>query len=393
MKSSERITIIFILNHFYPYYSGAGKNAKNLITKLIKLGHDVIVITPSYDRKKEKDIIDDVKVIRIKIYPYFSHFTYHLFIFLNLLILKIKGLCVVQLYGLKQRGYIGAILFSKLFNKKIIGRISLLGSDDLYSIKNYSGRLGLVRYFCCQQYDSIICTSDKIYIETIKEVNSNKAKLISQFVDTKRFRPLGEKDKLRIRTKNKVNNKLVFLFCGLPIYRKGFDTIIGVWPSILNSIPNSLLIVVGPFDYHSADDRDFPKKEFERMINDKSIKKSIKLVGETKTPELYYQMADIFIFPSRKEGFPNALLEAMSSGLPAIVGDYKWVRNNKTIKDMHNIIISKTEDLYDIVSKANLLNDKNLIRSIGSHARDSMIKHHEVKEKAIEYSNFLNELV
>ena len=48
----------------------------------------------------------------------------------------------------------------------------------------------------------------------------------------------------------------------------------------------------------------------------------------------YFQAADLFIFPSRTEGLPNVILEALSCGVPVIatpVGDIpNWVSNIAT---------------------------------------------------------------
>ena len=51
------------------------------------------------------------------------------------------------------------------------------------------------------------------------------------------------------------------------------------------------------------------------------LRDHIKLVGEQKDVEFYYKLADIFVFTSSVEGFPNVLGEALSSGLPVVSYD------------------------------------------------------------------------
>jgi len=48
---------------------------------------------------------------------------------------------------------------------------------------------------------------------------------------------------------------------------------------------------------------------------------AVKVTGHTSTPRAHIEQADIFLFPSHGEGFGNALLEALSTGLIAITYD------------------------------------------------------------------------
>ncbi len=49
------------------------------------------------------------------------------------------------------------------------------------------------------------------------------------------------------------------------------------------------------------------------------------LVGKDKNPYRYMARADIFLFSSNREGFPNVLVEALASGVPIISTDCKKV--------------------------------------------------------------------
>jgi GalNAc-alpha-(1->4)-GalNAc-alpha-(1->3)-diNAcBac-PP-undecaprenol alpha-1,4-N-acetyl-D-galactosaminyltransferase len=51
------------------------------------------------------------------------------------------------------------------------------------------------------------------------------------------------------------------------------------------------------------------------------IANRVDFAGQVDDPFPYYRSAEIFALPSRFEGMPNALLEAMSSSLPCIVSD------------------------------------------------------------------------
>ena len=51
-------------------------------------------------------------------------------------------------------------------------------------------------------------------------------------------------------------------------------------------------------------------------------------MGFQKPVDIFYQISDIFVFPSLQEGLPVAVMEAMASGLPVIASN---VRGNRDL--------------------------------------------------------------
>ena len=92
---------------------------------------------------------------------------------------------------------------------------------------------------------------------------------------------------------------------------KGLQYLIGAF-STLNaqrSTLNASLVIIG----------DGPeRKKIELQIKDAELQNSVFLTGRIPDAHRYLKVFDIFVLPSVKEGFPWALLEAMSAKLPVI---------------------------------------------------------------------------
>jgi len=105
---------------------------------------------------------------------------------------------------------------------------------------------------------------------------------------------------------------------------KGYCRVIEAMPLILKRIPNAKYVLAGGGD-------DLPYVE--DLISKKNLKDSVILTGPIKNEEMvnYYNLADVFVFPSKTEGFPAlVLLEALACGVPVVGGDqagsdkYPW---------------------------------------------------------------------
>lgn len=93
---------------------------------------------------------------------------------------------------------------------------------------------------------------------------------------------------------------------------KGIDVLIEAM-SILKSNKN---------DYQVWVAGDGPEKEkLKNQAKSLDVEENIRWLGEVSELISVYKAASLFVLPSRREGMPNALLEAMSCGLPVIVSN------------------------------------------------------------------------
>ena len=99
---------------------------------------------------------------------------------------------------------------------------------------------------------------------------------------------------------------------GRLVEQKGIDVLLAAWAKVAASLPGWRLALVG--DGPLADEL----KEQARKLG---VEDSVDWVGHVSDPFPLLRGAKLFVMTSRFEGTPNALLEAMACGLPAVVSD------------------------------------------------------------------------
>ncbi len=91
-------------------------------------------------------------------------------------------------------------------------------------------------------------------------------------------------------------------------YQKGFDLLIDAWEIVKKSHPHWLL------DIYGAGDTVF----YESLAKRKNVSDVVRCHGAVSDIYAKYRESSIFVLSSRYEGFGMVLLEAMSTGLPAV---------------------------------------------------------------------------
>lgn len=93
---------------------------------------------------------------------------------------------------------------------------------------------------------------------------------------------------------------------------KDFQTLIHAFSQVILHNPRMLLTIYG----------EGPERgNLESLVQDLRLSQHVFLPGTIENVQEALCASDLFIFPSRFEGFPNALCEAMAVGLPVIASD------------------------------------------------------------------------
>lgn len=172
----------------------------------------------------------------------------------------------------------------------------------------------IIYRFVLRKADHIISVSDATKRNCIKwfGVEEKRISVIHNGVDVKNIQKLSkEKLELPNQTLNETDKKLVFV--GRLINRKGLDLLLKAIKHLDKDYSFKLIVVGGGSLVN----------HYKQMCKDFNIESNVLFLGEKKNPFPYLKLGDIFILPSRSEGFPNVLLEAMAMGKTVIAANCK----------------------------------------------------------------------
>jgi glycosyltransferase involved in cell wall biosynthesis len=110
-----------------------------------------------------------------------------------------------------------------------------------------------------------------------------------------------------------VYNRKFILGVGRLSYVKGFDQLIEAYGKA--GTEDVDLIIVGD---------GCEQENLLMQIEELGLQNKVKLIGTKDNLQDYYSQAELFVLPSRNEGSPNALIEAMSFGCPCIAMDCEY---------------------------------------------------------------------
>jgi glycosyltransferase involved in cell wall biosynthesis len=225
-----------------------------------------------------------------------------------------------------------------------------------------SGLVPRFDYNCFRKLDNIVLVSKECKDSFIKlnPLFEKKSIIIEnimsqKFVETQACEKTLQNNEL---SESLINNLTILTVCRITINVKGIDRAISITRRLLDQGYKFKWFIIG-----EGKDR----AKVEKMILENKINNNFILLGQKLNPYPYIKNADVFCLPSRYEGKPIAVTEALMLNIPVIVTDYPsakhQVRNN-----IDGIISTNDEEgLYNALEF--VLNNKSILTEFKENIR------------------------
>jgi glycosyltransferase involved in cell wall biosynthesis len=213
-----------------------------------------------------------------------------------------------------------AWLVARRFHVPIVFEMTLVGNDDPIAIRDSPNLLSGLRSWIFRRCDGYVAISPALasrYHEA--GLARERVRVIPQGVDLARFRPVADRPAAR-RMFDLPPGAPVLAFVGSLIERKGIDVLLAAWSLVHSALPQTHLLLVGRDEFP---DDPGARRHLERALAalDPAAAAHLHRTGVRDDTERALRAADLFLFPSRREGFGSAIIEAMACGLPCIVAE------------------------------------------------------------------------
>jgi hypothetical protein len=400
------LSICLVSREFPPEtdWGGIGRYTYLLAKGLVKRGHQVHVITQTFQDEEYDYMEEGIQVHRIKHPEIFKarkpfeelarRLEYSWRVYRKIMELIDKyNIDIVEGPNFSAECFIYS-LFKKT---PLVTRVHTPYEEV---IKNFGWKWNWDRKLSCMLEEILLRRSDMVTFSTSIYARSfiEKMNLNSKI----RVIPLGIEisDAKQREDRSSEMKPLNVLFVGRLEKRKGIHILFEVIPTVIEKLKQVEFTIVGRDTFFQQDEKSFKSpegKNFRSEFYEKlppEIKGKVHLVGEVDKGKLeeYYKNCDVFVAPSLHETFGFVYLEAMSYGKPVIgckVGGVPEV-----IKDSETGFLVEPGNSYQLAEAiVKILKDPKLRFEMGINARRRVMETFGLKNMVAQTEELYSSLI
>ena len=311
------IKVLMVTGAYHPEISSGGLQSQLIAKTMSGLAEVRVLTTAIAIGNPRHETVDGIDVTRIHLRMSSIASKLRAAVVMVRELARLMRWCdVVHVHGVSIKNVIAAAM-AKLVGRPYVLSLHTSGADEPDAIKK-SGALAWWAFQSASRYLAVSPALMKAALDS--SVPANKLEHVANGIDTDRFCPatLEERRQLRRALGYDADRALV-LFVGFFSHDKQPRVLFDAWLRLrdLHQVDTSLVFVgATKSDYHEVDEGlvDAMRAEAAR----RGLGDRVTFTGAVHNVHDYFRMADVFVLPSRREGLPVALMEAMSSGLPSV---------------------------------------------------------------------------
>ena len=204
----------------------------------------------------------------------------------------------------------------------------------------------------------LVCVSNKT-LEQAAQVGVHRDRMV---VIPNGIPAMDSKADERLSTRQEIGlaeGDVLLLSVGRLVYQKGHEFLVSAMGLVSRACPPAKVAICG---------EGLLRSQLEAQISVLGLADSVKLLGNRNDIERFLESADIFVLPSRWEGLPVALLEAMGMGLPVVATAVEGVE--EVVQDHVQGLLVPPEEVEALASAlVKLATQPETRRKMGEAAR------------------------
>ncbi len=388
--------VLMVISQFYPLIGGAERQAKLLAQTLIRKGINVSIVTGWWNfHTPHTEVVDGIRIVRnfscwrmfgIKGLRTLGALIHMVSLSLYLLFHR-HNYDILHVHQALYPAFVSVLIGKGILGKPVLVKAAGSGmSSDIKELRRFPFGTLQLKYLL----KNIDCL-----VEVSRAVGNEFRKL-----DVTESRIVNIPNGVLIPNKGKRTRrqKMHVISVARLSKEKGIDVLLRAWENVSKHEGNLRLSIVGGGPLQSV---------LRRLSHSLGIDETVFFAGMINNIEEYLGHADLFVLPSRTEGLSNALLEAMSYGIPCIasrVGGNNEVFGTDTNNDipfgsyriMENGLLVNPDDVKGLSDAMLYLIRNNTEReTLGENCRIYISKNYSmdsITEKYIAlYKNLIQE--
>lgn len=325
--------VVMVIPRYFPIFGGAENQCRLLIARLLASGQAAVpyVVTTRMETGLARaETIDGVAVRRLGVPGSEAWKSYYYYLCMMVfLLLRRRQFDVIHCHATSVAGF-AATLLGRIIRRPVVLKLSSNGEfvqgfgAEKAGATPWRVRLrarlqaALARFSAA--HARFIVALNREGLTELTGAGTRSPVVIPNGIDPRSFPALPAEERRALRARFGFSDKdTVLLFTGRFVASKGIDTLLAACTQMMKNgemTSNVHLCLAGSGKLQNDD-------SVEALLTGAraALGERIHCLPPQTPVTPYLQMADAFVFPSRREGMPNAVLEALAVGLPCIASD------------------------------------------------------------------------